>query len=139
MGRARTFLQLIHRVGHVHELRKPCRAIAAAAATLRGRVPPVETAWAEQLDIIDTEIRRSDVTMQDLLAMSRAKDPVKQGVDLGGVAQETFDRAESSDGVELRLVVDPDPFLVEADPDQLRRVMVNLISNAAGAGSTRSS
>jgi signal transduction histidine kinase len=116
-----------------HELRKPCQAIAASAAALRDRVPPGEAAWVGQLDIIEKEIRRSDVTMQNLLAMSRAKDPVKQVVDLGGVVQKTFGCVESSDGIELRLVADPDPFLVEADPDQLRQVLVNLISNAVEA------
>lgn len=113
-----------------HELRKPCRAISAAAAALRRHMPPAETAWAEQLDIIESEIRHSDVTMQDLLAMSRTKDPVKEAVDLGGLVRETFGCVKTSDGVELRLAVDPDPFLVDADPGQLQQVLSNLISNA---------
>jgi signal transduction histidine kinase len=115
------------------ELRKPCHAISDAAAALRQHVPCPETAWAEQLEIIETEIRRADVTMQDLLAMSRAKDPVKELIDLGGVVRETFDTIASNDAAELRLAVDPDPFLVEADPGQLQQVLANLIANAVEA------
>jgi signal transduction histidine kinase len=116
-----------------HELRNPLGAIRNAVYCLRRRAPSSDPKWAEYLDIIEQEIRRSDTTINDLLEISQAKQPVKQDVDLAGVVRESMDYVRSSDDIELRLSIDPDPFLVEADPGQLRQLMTNLMSNSAEA------
>jgi signal transduction histidine kinase len=116
-----------------HELRDPFGAIAAASAALRRRVSADEPEWSELLDVIEQEIRRADVAIHDLLEMSRAEDPAKEAVDLAAVVRDCFRCVRPGDDVELQLSVDRDPFLVDADPRQLRQVMTNLISNSVEA------
>jgi signal transduction histidine kinase len=116
-----------------HELREPFGAVAAAAAALRRRVSADEPEWSELIDVIEQEIRLADVAIHDLLELSRAEDPVKEAVDLAAMVRDCFRCVRPGDHVELRLNVDRDPFLVEADPGQLRQVMTNLISNSVEA------
>jgi signal transduction histidine kinase len=116
-----------------HELRNPLGAIRNAVFYLRRRVPPDESKWTEYFDIIDHEICRADVTINDLLEMSQAKEPVKEAVDLGKVVRDSFGYVRPREDVRLRLVVDPDPFTVDADAGQLRQVLTNLMSNSVEA------
>jgi signal transduction histidine kinase len=115
-----------------HELRNPLGAIRNATFYLRNHVPAGDQKWTDHLAIIDQEVGRSDVTINDLLEMSQAKQPIKQTVDLRKLVQESFDLVRSSEDLTLELVVEK-PFFVDADPGQLRQVMANLMGNAAEA------
>ena len=116
-----------------HELRNPLGVIRNAVFYLRRRVPPDEPKWIEYFDIIDQEICRADITINDLLEMSQAKEPVKEAVNLAEVVRDSFGYVRPNEDVRLRLVVDPDPFMVDADAGQLRQVVTNLMSNSVEA------
>ena len=62
---------------------------------------------------------------------ARAKEPAKQSVDLSLASAEVFDRLQNRGETQLHLDGQKAPFLVHADPVQLRRVLGNLMGNAA--------
>ncbi len=116
-----------------HELRNPLAAVGNAEFYLRKRVPPDQPKWTEYLDIIGQELHAADAIIDNLLEMSRAKQPVRRRVDLGAAAREAFGRVKEARALQLAVDVVPDPFVIEADPDQLRQLLVNLITNSAQA------
>jgi PAS domain S-box-containing protein len=116
-----------------HELRNPLGAINNALFYLRRQIRDPETKIAETLDIVGQEVHAADRIISDLLEMSRGKSPNKVAVDLGEVARRTFDDLRIGPPWTLDLGVESEPFLLHADPDQLRQVLFNLMTNAIQA------
>jgi len=116
-----------------HDLRNPLGAIRNAVYYLARRVPEDEPEWGKYLGMIQREIGRADVTVSDLLEMSQAKDPWKEPVQLAGILHEAFAYSGGQDRVRLRLDLQPEDFVVTADPGQLKQVLVNLMTNAVQA------
>jgi signal transduction histidine kinase len=116
-----------------HELRNPLGAIHNATYYLSQRVPRSEPKWAEYLEIIEEEIRAADGILGDLLEMSKAKQPIRENVNLADALGDAMKYAQVRDRVRLELDLTPDPFMVRADPRQLRQVLSNLLLNAAQA------
>lgn len=123
------------------ELRNPLGAIRNAQSYLATRLANEPAKSRERLDLIGREVCVADTIIDNLLEMSRAKEPVRQTVDLGAVVREAFERVREARDVRLVLRLEPDPLRVEADPEQLRQLLVNTIKNAAqamsGAGEIR--
>jgi signal transduction histidine kinase len=116
-----------------HELRNPLAVIQNARFYLARRVSTDEPKWAEYLDIIEQEVHAADRIIVDLLEMSRAKEPSRQEIDIVELARTAFDRATGVEGVRIDVRVPREPFRVLADPDQMRQVLGNLITNSVQA------
>jgi len=116
-----------------HELRNPLGAINNAVFYLGRRESKLEPKWVEYLGIIRQEVQASDRIVSNLLEMSRAKEPSKKAIDLGAAARVTFERVRIAEPVQLRISLNPDPFVVNVDPEQLRQVLTNLMTNAIQA------
>jgi len=116
-----------------HELRNPLGAVRNAAYLLKHRSIRVEAEAGEYLGIIDREVGAADRIIRDLLEMSRAKEPTRRAVDLGATIREMVDRVHLPDGIGFRVELDPDPFVLEADPAQMQQVLGNLLDNAVQA------
>jgi signal transduction histidine kinase len=100
---------------------------------LRRREATLEPKWVQYLEIIRQEVQSADRIVSDLLEMTRAKEPAKQPVDLGPVVREIFERTRRDSAIRLEVLLDPDPFVVRADPQQLRQVLANLFTNSIQA------
>ncbi len=116
-----------------HELRNPLAAIQNARYLLRRFLPEGDEKLAEYLAIIDQEVRAADGIVDNLLEMSRAKDPVVESGDLGVVVGNALGYVKDLEGIELTMSFDPDPFEIESDPRQLCQVLANLITNSVQA------
>ncbi|MGE0680170.1 MAG: ATP-binding protein [Candidatus Binatia bacterium] len=116
-----------------HDLRNPLGAIRNAAYLLKHRLPQEDSKWAEYLQVVEEEVLNADRIIGDLMEMTRAKAPTKQAVDLVALVRDIFHRSNLSNEVHWRCVCDPDPFLIWADPGQIRQVLNNLLLNAAQA------
>jgi len=116
-----------------HELRNPLGVINNATFYLRRQIREPAPKLAETLEIISQEVRAADRIITDLLEMSRGKSPSKTAVDLAALVHKTFGELERAPGMRLEVRIVPDPFLVDADPDQLRQVLANLLLNAMQA------
>ena len=113
-----------------HELRTPITSIIAAAATARrlGMEPQHE----ELLDIIERQGKRLHAMVEDLLSEAKLEDvetlPLTQIVDVAALAHlAATEFAVSDRPVEVVVEGGADAF---ADPESIRRVLDNLLSNA---------
>ena len=116
-----------------HELRNPLGAVRNANYFLQRRMPGDDPKWTEYLTIIEREIGTAERIISTFLEMSRAKEPTVQAVDLNEAVRRAIDRIEGIDRIDLRCTLEPDPFIVKADPAQLQQVLVNLLTNAVQA------
>lgn len=116
-----------------HELRNPLGSITNAVFYLSRRAPQIDPKWSEHLAIIVQEAHRADQIIGNLLEMSRPKAPAKERLDLGSALRETLERLRGAGRVDLEIVLDPDPFFLEADAGQFRQVVSNLFTNAIQA------
>ncbi len=127
--------QLAGGVGH--ELRNPLGAIKNATYFLNmvlGEQEP-EPAVEETLEIMDQELARSERIISALLDFARARPPVWRQVDLNDVVRAALSRAavREAPGVELVCELDRELPVIMGDPDQLERVLGNMIRNAVQA------
>ncbi len=115
-----------------HDLRNPLGTVRNAAYLLNRHLPKDEPKLLDYIDIIDQEVAKADQIITNLLEMVGAKVPRKRPVDLGQIIEEV-EQARKSEGVACRISVAPDPFVVQADEDQLRQVIDNILSNSVYA------
>lgn len=118
-----------------HEIRNPLGAIRTAnfvlEKKLKGNIEGIEP----QLDRIKNGILRCDKIITDLLDFSRRKSTVTQSVDvdrwLQGVIDEEGKTLVARPAIEMNLGLAGMQAIL--DPDQLRQVLNNLLSNASEA------
>lgn len=116
-----------------HDLRNPLGAVRNASYLLKRRLPKDQPALLDHLAIIEQEVIKADRIITSLLNITRARSPQKQPVDVGAVVRTVWNRGLYSQGVRLRIELPEEPFIVQADQDQLSQVLSNLINNAVDA------
>jgi two-component system, OmpR family, phosphate regulon sensor histidine kinase PhoR len=116
-----------------HEMRTPLTAIRGFTETLREEAGPEEE---KHLEIIAGHTDRLMRIVDDLLLLSRLEEAGTlnpEPLDLAGLVRRTFEsfkpRLEAK-GLETRLEGADREIGIEADPEKLERVLVNLIDNA---------
>ena len=118
--------------GVAHEIRNPLTAIKFRLFSLMESLPP---GFGENEDArtIGEELDRLDRIVKDFLQFARPSEPDLKRVPAERILQEVTDfmRAELERAtIELKLEV-LGPVWVNADPHQLKQVLINLIQNAA--------
>jgi len=116
-----------------HDLRNPLGSVRNASYFLKRRYSKNNPKLSEYLEIIDQEVAKADRIITNMLEMAKPKTPKKQTVDLAKMVMEVFDRAKRAKGVRCLISVAPDPFVVWADPDQLRQAIGNIVINSIDA------
>lgn len=118
-----------------HELRTPLMVIIGWATLLRDA--PHDDATREGLAVIEASARTQAQIIEDLLDFSRLTadklriDP--RAVDLGARVAEAVDAvrpAAEAAGVHLSLALEPLPRTILGDPERIRQVVWNLLTNA---------
>lgn len=120
--------------GVAHEVRNPLGAIQLYSGLLRsavGKLPDAQTL----LDKIELGVRAIDAVVQDTLALApRPRDLVPLNVKaLFDATLELCCEKLERQRVEVRLTVADPALRVVAEPEGLRRVLMNLVVNAAEA------
>jgi signal transduction histidine kinase len=121
--------------GVAHELRNPLQSIqllvqsAVAegdAGCLRGR----------DLAVLQEAVDRLKRSVQTFLDFARPPALERKPTELGGVVRQTVELVSgraSYQGVRMECHLPDRPLIVEADPDQMRQVVLNLLLNAIDA------
>ncbi len=123
-----------------HELRTPVTAIGGHASYLLRRTQP-NPQQRESLNIIKNEADRLSGLIASLLELARSdsgvvqlrRQPVLVKLFLDDICRELRPLAQENGA---QITVGGDEVELYADPDKLRQVVLNLVSNALKAGST---
>jgi two-component system sensor histidine kinase PilS (NtrC family) len=118
-----------------HEIRNPLASMSGSIELL-GREAPLSPENQELMGIILTEADRLNQLLTDFLAYARPAPPVATPLDLAVVVEETLRMLQNVRpmGAGLRLVAEvKGPIPLEADLNQVKQVLWNLLQNALEA------
>ncbi len=118
-----------------HELRNPLGVVESSAYLVTRRLEQLKISdpgVTRHMEKITTEVQRSGRTINDLLELARSRPLKRRIVDSGEFVTEALAGAHLSPTVEVAVEVAPGVPL-DADPDQLTRVVTNLCINASQA------
>jgi two-component system sensor histidine kinase HydH len=121
--------------GLAHEIRTPLASLEGAAALVRCETQSEERR-REFLDIIQKESRRLNRLLTSFLEFARPRPPDLHRVEIGEVLDSVIilvRHAGDATRLELRKQVEPGLPMVECDPEQLKQVLLNLVTNARQA------
>jgi signal transduction histidine kinase len=124
--------------GVAHDLRNPLGAINNAVYYLKRRLGASEEAQANPrigqfLQVIEDEVAHSNRIITDLMGFARISPPSLSPANLGETIQDMLSSIEVRDNVRIVKRFEPELPEVLADPEQLRRVFINLTMNAQEA------
>ncbi len=115
--------------GMSHELRNPLGVIKNSVYYLR-MVLPEEERVRKHLGILDREVETATRIISGLLDFARVTPPSRVEVDLNALVRDQLERMPQPDSITVVLELASDLPPVLADPEQIRLVLSNLISNA---------
>jgi signal transduction histidine kinase len=118
--------------GVAHEMRNPLTSIKMLVQTGLEGSPPTGL-LAEDLTIIEREIRRMEQCIRLLLDFARPPRCERRRTDLCEVVRHTVALVEGrarKQKVELDPVLPPQPVIVNIDPEQVHQVLLNLMLNS---------
>ncbi len=124
--------------GIAHEVRNPLTSLRGCAQELAEIMARSSNPDGSALaGIMVSEADRLGRIVSDFLALSRLSDPRRNRVELGPVLDElralSQARRDLPPGLKLTINLQSGCPVVDADPDQLRQVLSNLINNAVEA------
>ncbi len=124
--------------GLAHEIRNPLSSISGSIQLLEG-APGLEAEDRVLCTLISREAGRLEELVTDMLDLARPRRPELRRVDVAAVAREVVRLASQSGrgGSDVRIsCIDPGrPVFVNADEQQLRQLIWNLVRNAVQASS----
>jgi signal transduction histidine kinase len=122
--------------GVAHEIKNPLNAIALHLDLLRERAGAPEEELAKEIDTLSNEVRRLNRVVKTFLDFSRPVDVHFQEADLAALAKEVVDlmtpQARAS-RISMSLDTPAEPAHLRADPDMMKQVILNLMTNSMEA------
>jgi two-component system, NtrC family, sensor histidine kinase HydH len=118
-----------------HELRNPLGVVESSAFLVSRRLEQLNVSdpgVARHMEKITTEVQRSGKTINDLLELARSRPLKRRRVDAREFVVEAIRAAHLASTVDVSVEV-PEGLPLDVDPDQLARVVTNLLINASQA------
>ena len=121
-----------------HDLRNPLQSIENATYYLNSELSnlsasvPISQKTMEMLKVINDSINYADKIILDLQDFSATKKPILEKTDINAIVKETMSQFQIPKNVKLISELDRLPE-IKADKNQMKRVFLNLTSNALQA------
>jgi signal transduction histidine kinase len=118
-----------------HELRNPLGVVESSAYLVARRLEQLNVSdpgLSRHMEKITTEVQRSGKTINDLLELARNRPLKRRRVDAREFVVQAVGAAHLAPTVDVSVEV-PEGLPLDADPDQLARVVTNLLINASQA------
>jgi two-component system, NtrC family, sensor histidine kinase HydH len=118
-----------------HELRNPLGVVESSLYLVRqhlGEQVAAQPQVAKHLDRIGSEVQRANRTIHDLLDLARNRPPRRHRTDLRALVESAADAALVPAAITLEIGI-PADLTANIDPDQVRQILTNLLTNAAQA------
>lgn len=116
--------------GVSHELRNPLGVISNAVYYLKMTLSDADETTREYLDMISSEVPKSEKIVSDLLGLSGVRTPQKEETEVSTLITQSLERVPPPEGTTLNVNLPPDLPLVFVDSQQIEQVLTNLITNA---------
>lgn len=121
--------------GIAHEIRNPLASIKGAVDII-DRKNPKDVEGREFLDVIREEVKRLNATLTEFLRFGNPTASQFEPVSANELIRSTLKLLEgklSSSEIEVGTELEPDLPAIQADPAQIRQVLINLILNSLEA------
>ena len=119
--------------GVAHELATPIASIMNYFQMVKDRIPKQDT-LAEDVQIIEKELRRCNTILRGMLDFARAPEQEKVSTDINAIIRDLLALIRYQPAYKKTIVIkktlDPGVPLITAVPGQLRQVFINIILNA---------
>ncbi len=116
-----------------HELRNPLAVIMNSVYYLTMSLEDADEKIQEYLDYIEEETRSANKIITELLDFARETDQHRGRVSLAPLIKQVLTQQLVPEGVNCQLDLPDDLPDLLVDPDQIKQVLVNLVSNACHA------
>jgi signal transduction histidine kinase len=118
-----------------HELRNPLAVLMNVLYLIEAGAPEgTNEVLHRHLATAKREVSAATLIISDLLDYATARGPIAAPVEISELVVESLSVAPPPDGIEVVLLDQSEtPLVVDADRDQIRQVLLNLISNAYDA------
>lgn len=119
-----------------HEIRNPLNAINAAVYYIKSKLNGLpddlkdNVRIKESIKMIEREVVASNKIVGDLLGFSRTREPVLQPVSINHLLDEPFSVIQVPENVKLERKISEKLPVIYVDPNEMRQVLINLITNA---------
>ncbi len=115
-----------------HEIKNPLMVIGGLARQVQKKLegnPPLK----EKLEIIQKEVQRLENFLGEIRDFTRPAAPLKKEINLNDIIQEVealLEGEAKKQGITLTEHLDPALPCLQADPNQMKQVLLNLVKNA---------
>ncbi len=121
-----------------HDIRNPLQTIAGEVFLAQGALEGLpdgesKASIKESLDIIEHQTEYVNKIVQDLQDYAKPLKPTLKEIDLQKVCEELLSKSKVPENVSVSCKVEPEARQLFSDPDILKRIMVNLVTNAVQA------
>jgi PAS domain S-box-containing protein len=115
------------------ELRNSLGSIGTALYALKRRLPLTDPELTEYLDMAEEETVAANRVITNLLSVGRVEELRIENVDLSRLLTDLLRRVRFPGDVRFYWSLNPEPFILKADPTHLAQVFTNLIQYSAQA------